>query len=71
MEEMSANHLRMIERDVRLNKTAVTEPDVHHQLNATIHSLHTIIYWTEETSLLVYYMVRKIMFQTELYRETS
>ena len=34
MKDMSADQLRIIERDVVFNKMAVTGPDIHHQLNA-------------------------------------
>ena len=33
MKDMSANQLRIIQRDVLFDKTAVTGPDVHHRLN--------------------------------------
>ena len=34
MEDMSADELKIIERDVLFDNTAVTGPDVHHRLNA-------------------------------------
>ena len=33
MEDMNADQMRKKERDVLLDKTAVTGPDVHHRLN--------------------------------------
>ena len=33
-EDMSAEQLRIIKRDILFDKTAVTGPDVHHKLNA-------------------------------------
>ena len=34
MEDMSADQLRIIKRDVVFDKTAVTGPEAHHKLNA-------------------------------------
>ena len=34
MEDMSTDHLRIIEKDVLFDKTVVTGQDVHHRLNA-------------------------------------
>ena len=67
MEDMSADQLRIIERDVLFDKTAVTGLDVHHQLN--VYDPFTP-YRHLVNRRNKFAQVRKIMSPRELHRET-